>query len=121
MDDKSILKMTETPLDCPCKGSGFVGDYPCGVHRYTKNEEERKDTLRESFRSLRDLVVFASNNLTTTSDFSDMIEARFQPETPEDWVNGAQTICRDFLSSLVQNKGEADNPQLSFNFTNNKD
>jgi hypothetical protein len=123
MTKKDLLKITETPLDCPCKGTGFFMGEGCATHKMTRGSEDVAEVLRDSYRSLRD--IFARTHPSSDpSDFQDFIEARYAPTNPIEWVLGAQKIVRESLFFKYELDSEAptrNDAQMSFDFSDKKE
>lgn len=108
------MKMTQSMLDCPCSGNGFVflnqgGQVRCPIHfECGGNEEYRLTLLRLEYQNLRKFALHIPEmnpdvvdlNLPTTPKGIDQhLEDNYLVENPESWVRALQHYVREHLIS----------------------
>lgn len=112
MERKTVMKITNSLLDCKCKGNGYIflkkgGMIKCPVHfACGENEEYRLEMLRLEYQNLRMFVLemphmnssFIDLSLPTTAKgVDDHIGANYEVGSPESWVRAIQHYVREYL------------------------
>lgn len=108
MTFEELKETTKIPLDCACGGHGVVltTKAPCAEHfLYSTSEEFRLESLRLTYANFRAYVVMQSKSKTETaphlpktpSRVDEIVQAIYDPKTPEDWVQG----IRDYILSIL--------------------
>ena len=112
MKRKTVMKITNSMLDCKCKGDGYIflkkgGRIKCPTHfSCASSEEYRLDMLRLEYQNLRRFVLemphmnssFIDLSLPTTAKGVDeYMRANYKIETPKSWVRAIQHYVREYL------------------------
>lgn len=112
MKKKTIKKITQSILNCECKGDGYLflksgRDVKCPIHyECASSEEYRLNLLRLEYQNMRGFVLQMSKTQSTTIDLSlptsskgvdEMIMANYEVNSPESWVISIQDYVREYL------------------------
>ena len=112
MKRKTVMNITNTMLDCKCKGDGYIflkkgGMIKCPTHYVCASSEEyRLEMLRLEYQNLRKFVLeiphmnssFIDLSLPNTAKGVDVhIKANYKVESPETWVRAIQHYVREYL------------------------
>lgn len=102
----------ETPLDCSCKGDGFIlSEQGVPLHYCPKHilcafdESYRLDLLRDVYRNIRTFLLKESGTTLSAREFDDYLRNAFrldEESSAQDWVRSIQSIARQIhiLSKL---------------------
>ncbi len=112
MKRKTVVKITNSMLDCECKGDGYIflkrgGMIKCPTHfQCATSEEYRLEMLRLEYQNLRSFVLQMPQMDSTVIDLSlpltpqgvdEHIKANYDVSTPETWVRAIQHYVREYL------------------------
>ena len=112
MKKKTVNMITQSILDCKCKGNGYIflkkgGMIKCPAHfACADSEEYRLNILRLEYQNMRNFVLLMPEMNSTFIDLSlpttakgvdDYIEANYFVDTPESWVRAIQCTVREYL------------------------
>ena len=112
MKRKTIKTITQSVLDCKCKGDGYIflkkgKDVKCPIHfKCASNEEYRLNLLRVEYQNMRSFVLDIPNlksdfvdlsQPTTPKEVDEHIKANYEVESPESWVRAIQHYVREYL------------------------
>ena len=110
MKRKTVKKITQSILDCRCKGNGVIflksgGYLNCPIHNEcASNEDYRLNLLRLEYQNLRSFAiqmysmeVIDLSLPTTASGVDEYIKENYDVESPESWVRAIQHYVREYL------------------------
>tara|TARA_B100001287_G_C22581334_1_gene481051 strand:- start:86 stop:433 length:348 start_codon:yes stop_codon:yes gene_type:complete len=113
MKRKLVKAITQSVLDCECKGDGYIflkngKDVKCPIHfECASNEEYRLILLRLEYQNMRNFVlnikekgIIDLNKPTTPQDVDEYMRANYDVETPESWVRAIQSYVREYLLDI---------------------
>lgn len=115
MKRKLVKSITQSVLDCECKGDGYIflksgKDVKCPIHfECASNEEYRLTLLRLEYQNMRRFVLemphmnssFIDLSLPTTAkDVDEHIRANYEVGNPESWVRAIQHYIREYLLNI---------------------
>ena len=119
MEEKTVTKITNSMLDCECKGNGYIflkegGMIKCPTHyACASSEEYRLEMLRLEYQNLRRFVLemphmkssFIDLSLPTTAKGVDeYIRANYKVDSAESWVRGIQHYVREYLLNYFSSR-----------------
>lgn len=112
MEEKTVIKITNSMLDCKCKGNGYIflekgGMIKCPIHYVCASSEDyRLDLLRLEYQNLRKFALempslkssFIDLSLPNTAKGVDeYIKANYEVESADSWVIAIQNYVREYL------------------------
>ncbi len=112
MKRKTVIKITNSMLDCKCKGDGYIflkkgGMIKCPTHyACASSEDYRLEMLRLEYQNLRLFVLEMPHMNSSFIDLSlpstplgvdEHIKANYEVGSPESWVRGIQHYVREYL------------------------
>lgn len=113
MKRKLVKAITQSVLDCECKGDGYIflkngKDVKCPIHfECASNEEYRLTLLRLEYQNMRNFVLNMPNTgfrdlnkPTTPQGVDEHMKANYEVETPESWVRAIQHYIREYLLNI---------------------
>tara|TARA_B100000424_G_C22837130_1_gene446933 strand:- start:161 stop:625 length:465 start_codon:yes stop_codon:yes gene_type:complete len=126
MNDDTIKEITKTPLDCICKGEGFLykENMPCATHYlYYVNEEYRETQLRLYIENFKAIILELINHReeldnhrtvfpTKPKELASFVELFWQPQNISEELRAYQTFTR-VLFSYIKKSREQRPPALS--------
>ena len=120
MKRKTVMNITNSMLDCKCKGNGYIflkewGILRCPTHfACASSEEYRLEMLRLEYQNLRGFVLeiphmnssFIDLSLPTTAKGVDEhIEANYEVDSAESWLRAIQHYVREYLLNYKVREG----------------
>tara|TARA_B100000073_G_C23742215_1_gene574066 strand:+ start:4853 stop:5320 length:468 start_codon:yes stop_codon:yes gene_type:complete len=119
MTDDMIKEMTKTPLDCVCKGEGFLPkiDMPCATHYlYYIDEEFRETQLQLYISNFKALILELINQRpelenhrnvgfpTNEEELQSFVDLFWQPVNTSEELKAYQTFVRVLFSFIKRSK-----------------
>jgi len=118
MTDDMIKEITKTPLDCVCKGEGFLPkiDMPCATHYlYYIDEEYREAQLQLYIANFKALILELINHRpelenhrdvgfpTNDEELRSFVDLFWQPSDTSEELKAYQTFARVLYSFIRRN------------------
>ena len=112
MEEKTVIKITHSMLDCECKGNGYIflkegGILRCPTHyACASSEDYRLEMLRLEYQNMRKFALkmprmnssFIDLSLpTTVKGVDENIKANYEVDSAESWVRAIQHYVREYL------------------------
>jgi hypothetical protein len=119
VEKKTVMIITNSMLDCKCKGNGYIflkegGMIKCPTHyACASSEEYRLEMLRLEYQNLREFVLQMPNMKSSFIDLSlpttakgvdEHIKANYNVVSPASWVRGIQHYVREYLLNYEVNE-----------------
>ena len=118
MTDDLIKEITKTPLDCVCKGEGFItkSNMPCATHYlYYVDEEYRETQLQLYVESFKAIILELINHReelenhrsvfpTKPEELASFVDLFWQPQNISEELRAYQTFTRVLFSYIKKNK-----------------
>ena len=119
MTDDMIKEITKTPLDCVCKGEGFLPkiDMPCATHYlYYIDEEYRETQLGLYVGSFKETILDLINQRpelenhrnvgfpTNSEELASFVDLFWQPKNISEELIAYQTFARVLFSFIKRNR-----------------
>ena len=112
MDQNIVKTITQSILDCECKGNGYVflkngKDVKCPIHyECSSSEEYRLTLLRIEYQNMRNFILDAIQQNseyqdlsfpTTPQELDNRIRETYEVYNPDSWVRAIQHYARELI------------------------